>query len=460
MGWRWVDAIAPANSRMTKFLHRKVSAPPPVALRGEGVYLIDVDGNRYLDASGGAAVACLGYSHPAVIEAVVEQMRKLPSVHTSFFTTQPCEALADFLVERAPRGISHFVAVSDGSVAVETALKLVRQFWIERGQPQRRYVISRKQSYHGNTLGALSVSGNEMRRVPYAPLLSSAVTHIEPCYAYRHQRADETLAEYGVRAANLLEEEILRLGPENVGAFFAETVVGATAGCVEAAPQYFQRVREICDRYGVLLVLDEIMCGMGRTGTLFACEQEAVVPDLITVAKGLGGGYQPIAGVLLAQHVHDAIARGSKLLANGHTYMGHAAACAAALAVQQTIEKERLLERVRTLGASFGDKLHSRFASHPHVGDIRGRGLFWAIELVADRKTKATFSPAARLSARIKEAAQAGGMLCYPSSGTADGVRGDHILFAPPYIITDEQLDDVVSVAADALDFALDTAQI
>jgi adenosylmethionine-8-amino-7-oxononanoate aminotransferase len=451
-----VDATAPANSHMTSFLHRRVSAPPTVALRGEGVYLFDTAGKRYLDASGGAAVACLGHSHPAVIEAVIAQLRTLPSVHTSFFTTQPCEELADFLVERAPRGISHFVAVSDGSVAVETALKLVRQYWLECGQPQRRYVISRRQSYHGNTLGALSVSGNEQRRVPYAPLLNSAVTHIDPCFAYRHQRPDETLAEYGVRAANLLEEEIVRLGPENVGAFFAETVVGATAGCVEAAPHYFRRVREICNQYDVLLVLDEIMCGMGRTGTLFACEQEEVIPDLITVAKGLGGGYQPIAGVLLSQPVHDAIARGSKVLANGHTYMGHAAACAAALAVQKTIEKEDLLARVRTLGSSFGNKLRSAFASHSHVGDIRGRGLFWAIELVADRETKATFDPAARLSHHIKEAAQAAGMLCYPASGTADGERGDHILFAPPYIITDNQLDDVVSVAADALDFALE----
>jgi adenosylmethionine-8-amino-7-oxononanoate aminotransferase len=440
---------------MTSFLHRKVSAPPPIAVRGEGVYLFDEGGVRYLDASGGAAVACLGHSHPAVIEAVVAQMKTLPSVHTSFFTSRPCEELAEHLVERAPKGISHFVAVSDGSVAVETALKLIRQYWVECGQPRRQYVISRKQSYHGNTLGALSVSGNEHRRAPYAPLLSNAVSHIDPCYAYRHQRPGESAAEYGLRAANLLEAEILRLGAENVAAFFAETVVGATTGCVEAAPNYFSRVREICDRYGVLLVLDEIMCGMGRTGTLFACEQEHVIPDVITVAKGLGGGYQPIAGVLLSQTIHDAILRGSKALANGHTYMGHAAACAAALAVQKTIEKEDLLARVCELGASFGDKLRTRFVSHPHVGDIRGRGLFWAIELVADRGTKATFEPAAKLSHHVKEIAQSAGMLCYPSSGTADGLRGDHVLFAPPYIITDKQLDDVVSICGDALDVAI-----
>lgn len=440
---------------MTTVLHRKVSAPPPLAVRGEGAYLFDESGNRYLDASGGAAVACLGYSHPAVVQAVVEQIRILPSVHSSFFTTQPFEALADYLVARAPRGIARFIAVSDGSVAVETALKLVRQYWIECGQPQRRYVIARKQSYHGNTLGALSVSGNAQRRAPYAPLLAGAVTHIEPCYAYRHQEPGETPAEYGVRAANLLEAEIQRLGSGNVAAFFAETVVGATAGCVTAAPHYFKRVREICDQYGVLLVLDEIMCGMGRTGTLFACEQEGVAPDVITIAKGLGGGYQPIAGVLLSQAIQDAIARGSKALANGHTYMGHATACAAALAVQKTIESEGLLARVRALGAHFEQALRARFEGHPHVGDIRGRGLFWAVELVADRATKETFDPGARLSGRIKDVAQALGMLCYPSGGTADGVRGDHVLFAPPYIVTEAQLDDVVSIAADAIDLSL-----
>lgn len=437
---------------MTYVMHRKLNSSLPVAVRGEGVYLIDTAGRRYLDASGGAAVACLGHSHPAVIEAVIAQVRALPCAHTSFFTSEPSEALAEFLVERAPFGIARFLTVSDGSVAVETALKLARQYWVERGQPQRRYVISRKLSYHGNTLGALSVSGNLQRRAPYGPLLCDAVTHIEPCFAYRYQRSDETLEQYGLRSANLLEEEILRLGPENVSAFIAETVTGATTGCVEAAPGYFKRVREICDRYGVLLILDEIMCGMGRTGTLFACEQERIAADLITVAKGLGGGYQPIGGVFVSRKIVDMIDGGSRALANGHTYMGHSVACAAALAVQKTIEQDNLLEQVRVLGAAFEQKLRARFADHPNVGDIRGRGLFWAIELVSDRATKATFEPSAQLHERIKAETQAHGLICYPSGGTVDGVRGDHILFAPPYIVTDSDLDEIVELSCRSID--------
>lgn len=424
-------------------------------MKGEGAYLIDDQGRRYLDASGGAAVACLGHSHPAVIDAVVEQIRTLPCAHTSFFTSLPSEALANFLIARAPRGMVRFLTVSDGSVAVETALKLARQYWNELKQPQRRYVISRKLSYHGNTLGALAVSGNLNRRTPYAPLLSESVRHIDPCYAYRYQRADESLEEYGLRAANLLEQQILELGAENVSAFIAETVVGATAGCVTAAPGYFKRVREICDRHGVLLILDEIMCGMGRTGTLFACEQEDVTPDLITVAKGLGGGYQPIGGVLANEKVITAIERGSSALANGHTYMGHSVACAAALAVQQVIEREQLLLHVKTLGKAFEEKLRARFGDHPHVGDIRGRGLFWAIELVEDRDSKSPFEPALRLNERVKAAAMERGLVCYPAGGTADGIRGDHVLFAPPYIATDAQLDDVVDITAQSLEAAL-----
>jgi len=440
---------------MTHFLHRKLNSKLPVAVRGEGVYLYDSEGRKYLDASGGAAVSCLGHSHPAVIDAVIRQIRTLPSAHTSFFTTEPSEELADYLVSRAPKGIERFLTVSDGSVAVETALKLARQYWVEVGQLQRRYVISRKQSYHGNTLGALSVSGNERRRAPYAPLLSDSVTHIDPSYAYRYQRADETADQYGLRSANLLEEEILRLGPDNVNAFIAETVVGATAGCLAAAPGYFRRVREICDKYGVLLILDEIMSGMGRTGTRFACEQEGIVPDIITVAKGLGGGYQPIGGVFANARIINAIEAGSNALANGHTYMGHSVACAAALAVQKVIESEGLIQRVQTMGDALETKLRDRFAAHPNVGDIRGRGLFWALELVADRETKKTFEPGIKLNERIKEEAQSRGLACYPSGGTADGVRGDHILFAPPYIIEEAQLDDIVEITSQSLDAAL-----
>ncbi|WP_448090685.1 aspartate aminotransferase family protein [Pseudomonas azerbaijanoccidentalis] len=440
---------------MTHFLHRKLDSNLPIAARGEGCYIFDTTGKRYLDASGGAAVACLGHSHPAVIEAVIQQIKTLPSAHTSFFTTEPSEALADYLVSRAPEGISRFLTVSDGSVAVETALKLARQYWIERGKPERKMIISRRQSYHGNTLGALSVGGNERRRAPYSPLLSDCVTFIDPCFEYRFKHDGESSEEYGLRAANLLEMEILALGPDNVGAFIAETVVGATTGCVAAAPGYFKRIREICDKYEVLLILDEIMSGMGRTGTLFACEQEGITPDIATVAKGLGGGYQPIGGVFASKKVMDALEAGSNALANGHTYMGHSVACAAALAVQKVIEQDGLLDRVQTLGKQFEQKLISRFGDHPHVGDIRGRGFFWALELVADRNTKETFEPKQKLNELIKTEAQDRGMACYPSGGTADGVRGDHILFAPPYIITESQLDDIVDITAESLNAAL-----
>ena len=356
---------------------------------------------------------------------------------------------------RAPDGFERFLTVSDGSVAVETALKLQRQYWIERGQPQRRFIVARQQSYHGNTLGALSVGGNARRREPYAPLLAPCVEHIAPCYAYRHQHSGESSAQYALRSANLLEEAILRLGAENVGAFIAEQVVGATAGCLAAVPGYFGRIREICDRYEVLFIADEIMCGMGRTGSLFACEQESVVPDIIPVAKGLGGGYQPVGGVFAHRKVMQAIEAGTNTLANGHTYMGHAVASAAALAVQKVIEEENLLERVRVLGAGLGQRLHARLDEHSHVGDIRGRGLFWAVELVADRDSRQTFAPGLRLHQRVKDEAMRRGLVCYPSGGTADGITGDHVLFAPPYIISEAQLDDLVDIAGDAISAAI-----
>ena len=442
---------------MSHFLHRSLATKMPIAVRGDGCYIFDSDGRRYLDGSGGAAVACLGHSHPKVIAAIEAQVRKISCAHTVFFGNEPSEELADYMIARAPRGFERFLTVGDGSVAVETAIKLQRQYWMERGKPERRYVVSRLQSYHGNTLGALSVGGNARRREPYAPLLSPSVAHIEPCYAYRYQRPDETLEAYGTRSANLLEAAILELGTENVGAFIAEPVVGATAGCLAAAPGYFKRIREICDRHDVLFIADEIMCGMGRTGSLFACEQEGVVPDLITVAKGLGGGYQPVGGVLAHGKVMQPIEVGSKALANGHTYMGHAVASAAALAVQRVIEEENLVERVRVLGKGLGERLRARFGEHPNVGDVRGRGLFWAIEFVADRATRKPFAPALRLNQRVKDEAMARGLACYPSAGTADGVNGDHVLFAPPYIVTESQLDELTEIAGLAVEAAIES---
>ncbi|MFV3305405.1 aspartate aminotransferase family protein [Pseudomonas sp. NY15181] len=428
---------------MSHVLHRSLTQSYPTAVRGDGAYLIDSEGRRYLDASGGAAVSCLGHSDAEVIDAVRRQIGTLAYAHTSFFTSQPMEELADFLIARAPAGMRSVYFVSGGSEAVEAALKLARQYFVEIGQPERTHLIARRQSYHGNTLGALATGGNAWRRQQFQPLLID-VSHVSPCYAYRGQAEGETPEAYGERLAQELETEILNLGPEKVMAFVAEPVVGATLGAVTAVPGYFKRVREICDRYGVLLILDEVMCGMGRTGSLFAAEQEGISADLITIAKGLGAGYQPIGATLVSQRIHDAIAQGSGFFQHGHTYIGHATACAAALAVQKTIEQRDLLPRVRDLGEKLQQRLRSALGEHPNIGEIRGRGLFQGLELVADRASKMPFPAEAKLHARVKKAAMQEGLMCYPMGGTLDGRSGDHILLAPPFILEEAQLDELV----------------
>jgi len=434
--------------------HRHSRQSFPLAVRGDGPYVIDSEGRRYLDASGGAAVSCLGHSHPAVIAAIKAQLDRLPYAHTSFFTNEPSETLAEHLVARAPEGLARVYFVSGGSEANETALKLARQYFVEIGQPQRHRFIARRQSYHGNTLGALAVGGNLLRRELFAPLLIET-SHISPCYAFRYREAGEDDAAFGRRVADELEAEILRLGPETVAGFIAEPVVGATSGAVPPVPGYFERIREICDRYGVLLILDEVMCGMGRTGTLFACEQEGIAPDLLTCAKGLGAGYQPIGAVLCAARIHDAIAAGTGFFQHGFTYIGHATACAGGLAVQRTIENDNLLDNVRRQGTALRQQLEGRFGNHPHVGDIRGRGLFLGIELVADRGSNTPFDPKLRLHARIKSEAMARGLMCYPSGGTIDGARGDHVLLAPPFIVGAAEVEQIVATLGEAIDAAV-----
>lgn len=439
---------------MSHVLHRSFTHTYPTAVAGDGPYLIDSAGKHYLDASGGAAVSCLGHSDAEVIEAVRHQIGQLAYAHSSFFTTEVMEELADFLVARAPKGLESVYFVSGGSEAVETALKLARQYFVEIGQPSRKHVIARRQSYHGNTLGALAAGGNEWRRRQFEPLLIN-VSHVSPSYAYRDQLPTETVEQYAQRLGEELESEICRLGPANVMAFIAEPVVGATLGAVPAVAGYFKRVREICDRHGVLLILDEVMCGMGRTGSLFAAEQEGITADLVTIAKGLGAGYQPIGATMVSAKIRDAIANGSGFFQHGHTYIGHATACAAALAVQKTIEKRGLLSRVVTLGDTLQTRLTERFGEHPHVGDIRGRGLFRGIELVNDRATKTPFDPSIKLHARVKKAAMAHGLMCYPMGGTVDGQRGDHILLAPPFIIESSHIDEIVDKLALAIDSAI-----
>lgn len=433
---------------------RSTKGQLPTAVAGDGCYLIDSSGKRYFDGSGGAAVSCLGHSNAHVRAALHDQLDQLAFAHTGFFTSDAAEKLADRLVAAAPEGIDRVYLVSGGSEAVEAALKLTRQYFMEIGQPERHRVIARRQSYHGNTLGALAAGGNEWRRAQFAPLLVET-SHISPCYEYRERRDGESLEDYGLRSANELEAEILRLGPESVMAFVAEPVVGATAGAVPAVAGYLKRIREICDQYGILLILDEVMCGMGRTGHLFACLEDGVAPDMITIAKGLGAGYQPIGALLVQGKIYDAVASGSGFFQHGHTYMGHAMAAAAANAVLDEIEGNNLLSRVREQGDKLDAALRAEFGQHPYVGDIRGRGLFRGIELVEDRETKKPFDPARKLHAKIKANAFEAGLICYPMGGTIDGVRGDHILLAPPFIIEDAQIDEVVTKLSGAITGAL-----
>ncbi len=435
---------------MSHIFPRHSKLDPPVAVAGEGCYLIDASGKRYLDGSGGAAVSCLGHGDKAVTEAIKAQLDRLAFAHTGFFTSEPAEALADLLIANAPAGLDRVYLVSGGSEATEAAIKLARQYWVEKGAPERAKLIARKQSYHGNTIGALSAGGNEWRRAQFGPLLLD-VSHIAPCYEYRLRQGGESLEAYGLRAAQALEDEILRLGPETVMAFMAEPVVGATAGALAPAPGYFRRIREICDRYGVLLILDEVMCGMGRTGSLFACEQDGIAPDIACIAKGLGAGYQPVGAMLCTAEIYDTLANGSGFFQHGHTYIGHPAAAAAGLAVVTALLDRGLVPRVREQGAKLAERLRDRFGQHPHVGDIRGRGLFRGIELVQDRATKEPFDPTRGVAGRIKKAAFEAGLICYPMAGTIDGRRGDHILLAPPFIIEDGQLDELT----DKLDQAI-----
>lgn len=437
---------------MSHVFPRHCHAKLPTATGGDGCFLIDSTGKRYFDGSGGAAVSCLGHSNTRVSDAIKAQVDQLAFAHTGFFTSDPAEQLADLLVAHAPGDIDRVYFVSGGSEATEAAIKLARQYYVEKGKPQRRHLIARKQSYHGNTLGALAAGGNEWRRQQFSPLLID-VSHIAPCYEYAERHEGESLEDYGLRAAQALEDEILRLGPDTVMAFMAEPVVGATLGAVTGAPGYFTRIREICDQYGVLLILDEVMCGMGRTGHLFACDADNVVPDILCIAKGLGAGYQPVGAMLCSSQIYKTVQDGTGFFQHGHTYIGHPVATAAGLAVVQELLENDLPGRVHKMESFVRDALTQRFGQHPHVGDIRGRGFFWGVELVQDRATKTPFDPKHGVAGKIKKAAFAEGLICYPMSGTRDGRLGDHVLLAPPFIASEQELGD----AFDALSRAIET---
>ncbi|AUQ59626.1 aminotransferase class-III [Phaeobacter inhibens] len=436
---------------MSHVFPRHTKAVLPTAVAGDGCYLIDANGKRYFDGSGGAAVSCLGHSDAEVIAAIQAQVGKLAFAHTGFMTSEPAEALADLLISQAPGDLNRVYFVSGGSEATEAAIKLARQYHLERGDSARRHVIARRQSYHGNTLGALAAGGNAWRRQQFAPLLID-ISHIAPCYEYVDRGEGESRYDYGQRVANELEAEILRLGPETVMAFMAEPVVGATSGAVPAVEGYFKRIREICDRYGVLLILDEVMCGMGRTGHLFACEADGIAPDILCIAKGLGAGYQPIGAMLCSRQIYDAIEGGSGFFQHGHTYIGHPVATAAGLAVVRALLDRGLVKRSAEMGETLHAALVARFGQHPHVGDLRGRGLFRGIELVADRESKMPFDPGLGIAGKLKKAAFEAGLICYPMAGTRDGRNGDHILLAPPFILSEDQIGEIT----DKLEVALD----
>lgn len=440
---------------MTSILNRDMRAALPEAVGGDGIWLIDAEGRRYADACCGAAVSCLGHNHPAIRDAIVAQLGKLEFAHNSFFSNAPSERLADMLVARAPAGFGKGRAVflGSGSEAMEAALKLARQYFFERGETGRTRFIGREMSYHGNSLGALAVGHHPVRRAPYAEMLME-VGRVPALDSYRGRQPGEGLEAFGERMAAALEAEILRMGPETVAAFVSEPVSGASLGCAVPPPGYFARVREICDRYGVLMIADEVMCGSGRTGTFFALEQEGVTADIFTIAKGMGAGYQPIAATLASERVVAALLDGSGALKNGHTYMSHATACAAGVAVLETFEREDLLANVRARGEQLRTALEARFGQHPHVGDIRGRGLFQAVEFVADRETKAPFPREKDVTGAVKRAAFAAGLMVYPSQGCVDGSTGDLVILAPPYTVTPEEIEMIV----DRLELAVRSA--
>ena len=348
------------------------------------------------------------------------------------------------LASRFPDPSARVYFVSGGSEANEAAIKLARQYWVARGQERKRLFVSRRQSYHGNTLGALSLSGNRARQQLFGPLLHDW-PKVSPCYEYRHRESGESPGDYGRRAAASLRDAIASHGAENIAAFVAETIVGATLGAVPAVPGYFREISNICTEHEILLIADEVMAGCGRSGTYFAFEQENIVPDIVTIAKGLGGGYQSIGAAITRGDIHEQIVDRFGSFTHGHTYIGHATACAAGVAIASVIRNDNLLENVQRMGARLRERLAAAFGDHPHVGDIRGRGLLVGIELVVDRAARTPPAAVLALPTRLRQEAMTQGLICYPGGGTADGSNGAHILLAPPFIYSEANVDELVT---------------
>ena len=427
---------------MSSVFYRDPGSTYPVAERGEGMYVYDASGHKYLDMSGGAAVSSLGHSHPEVVRAIQQQANRLSFAHTAFFTNKPQEELAERLAARFTEKGAKVWFTSGGSESNESALKMAWLYWRAKGKPEKTIIISREFSYHGGTFGATSISGNLFRRSPYEKVLLNW-PRIAPCYAYRHKSDDETDRDYGRRVANDLDKAIRVTGAENVAAFIAEPVVGATLGVVPPVPGYFEEIRRICDEHQILFIADEVMCGSGRCGTFYTIDQENVVPDMVSTAKGLGGGYQPIGAVIARKEIYKTIRDHKKDLAHGHTYIGHAIACAAGVAIQKCLD-DRLLDSVSDKGERLRAILYEHFGEHPNVGDIRGRGLFFGLEFVADRKTKKAFEVENHIPSKLKKAAMEHHLICYPGGGTVDGQMGAHMLLAPPFIAQDDHFVQLV----------------
>lgn len=427
---------------MSNVIYKNLNTSPILAVGGEGCWLEDTTGKRYLDTCGGVAVSSLGHCHPRIVAAFEREAKKLSWAHAGSFTTAAAEELAERLVSSSG-GLARAQFLSGGSEVMELAMKIAYQYQCERGLPEKSVFISRRQSYHGSTLGTLSISGNPQRQSVFGRLLPPA-EFVSPCYAYRDQQQGESEEQYATRLAEELDQKIRELGSEHVAAFFAETVVGSTNGAVPPVPGYFRKIKAVCDRHDVLLILDEVMAGMGRTGQMFAYADDGIVPDMVAVGKGLAAGYMPISALLISDQVHAVMARGSGVLGNGQTHVNHPLACAIALEVQQVIVEEALLPQVVQRGEQLRRWLRESLGDLDIIGDVRGRGLFVGVEFVESRATRAPYKGGGTYAAALKREALERGLLIYPGSGTVQGVEGNHVLFAPPFITSEGELAQMV----------------
>jgi adenosylmethionine-8-amino-7-oxononanoate aminotransferase len=422
----------------------------PIAVRGEGSWIFTADGRRLLDASGQAAVVSIGHGVAEIGRAMAEQASQIAFAHTTQFHSASAEKLAERLLALAPpnfRDGGRVYFTSGGSEATETAIKLARQYWLERGEANRFRVVSRRQSYHGSTLGAMSVSGNVGRRVPYQPLLAEW-GHIAPCFCY-HCPFELKYPECGLACADDLESH-LQSGGANVAAFIFEPVVGATLGAAAPPDGYVARIAEICRRHGILLIADEIMSGMGRTGKPFAVQHWDVEPDMILVGKGIASGYAPLGAVLVSRKIIEAFESGTGAFQHGFTYQAHPVATAAGNAVLNFIESQKLFERVSGAGNHLRSHL-AQLESHQHVGEIRGLGLLFGIEFVKNKSTREPFPGDENIAEKIRQAALTENVLTYPSQGCVDGIRGDHVLLAPPFVLTPAESEIIARALGAAL---------